>query len=181
MLAHVVFRADTLVSNSHCSISISVALFPVIFGSACAPLGLQSFCCLPPEMKEWNGARGAGRTVCSGHVIKPWPRSSDLCCPWGPWSLASWCTLVPEHSCSGILTVLGLVLFCTSRLQALQRRGHCVQKLRVMNLRFSPLGAKQRLGSLHACKEGQRDPRSSPGVTRGLGTYWPGKGAGRGA
>lgn len=101
------------------------------------------------------GQVGAGRTVCIEHVIKPWPWDSDLCWPWRRYQVSR-CILVPEHSCPGILLPWdwAWVWSWTSRLRASQRRGHCTQRARVLNLGSSSLGAKQRLGRPRACREG---------------------------
>ena len=123
MLAKLVFRADTLVSNSHCSISISVALSSVISSSACAPLGLWSFCCLLSERRVKWGMWGREDCVIREDCVT-W--SSDLCWPWGPWSLASWGILVPEHWCPGILSALGLSIVLPGSRPS-QRRGHCLK------------------------------------------------------
>lgn len=72
MLAEVVFRADTVLSNSDCSISISGALQCV------PPWGSEASVAFLLR-GEGNGASRAGRIVCAEHVIKPCSRSSDLC------------------------------------------------------------------------------------------------------
>ena len=165
MLAKLVFRADTLVSNSHCSISISVALSPVISSSVRAPLGLWSFCCLPSERRvKWGKWDREGcvcwacdqamaqvlwplltlRTLISGLLMHPGSRA-----------------LVPRDSfCPG-------PGYCPSGLQALQRRGHCPKGKSNEDLMSSSSGTTRGWGVWVPVK---RDLGSPRGVTRGLET-----------
>lgn len=114
MLANL-FRAGTLGSNSHFSISLSLLRFP---GQYACPWGSKASVVFLLRGESEMGQVGAGRTVWTEHVIKSWPWSSDPCWPRRPWSLASWCFLVPEHSYPGILTAPRLGLSMLLHFQA---------------------------------------------------------------
>lgn len=117
-------------------------------------------------------------TVCVEHVIKPWPQPSELCWPWGPWSLASWYipgprVLLPRDSrCPGPGPGYSSALPGSrpSRMRSLYLRA------RVMNVGSSSSGAKQGLGSLGAHKKALHK------LPQGYQMAWrPGKGTGKGS